>query len=96
MKKSIEAIVGLPAFQSAIEWANAHKGPPQIVEPTRYLRDRLGWLDENTPCFCDRLVMVHNGNSRLRQSRLIEAILSTPSRPAICTFDPKDIVTKGQ
>lgn len=83
-------------FRSVKEWAESYQDRPPLQPPV--MRSRIagpGWLDDDTPCACSRVTFMQLG--RAISSHLIEQLISRPLYSAgVCTFDPRDISTKGQ
>jgi hypothetical protein len=79
---------------TAREWAESHRPmlPPLIV---RRRAAGPGWLDNDTPCACERVMLMQGG--RTLSISMIEWLISRPlGSDGIRTFDPRDKGTKGQ
>lgn len=90
----VNSIPGEKVYGSARDWADSHR--PLL--PALLVRRRAagpGWLDEDTPCVCERVKLMHGG--RTLSIHMIEWLISTPlGSDGIRTFDPRGKGTNGQ
>lgn len=81
-------------YGSAREWAEASRSmlPPLLV---RRRAAGPGWLDGETPCVCERVMLMHGG--RTLSIHMIEQLIARPiGSDGIRTFDPQAKGTNDQ
>lgn len=81
-------------YGSAQEWADARRPMlPPLSAPRRAAGP--GWLDADTPCACERVMLMHGG--RTLSIHMIEQLIARPlGGDGIRTFDPHAKGTNGQ
>lgn len=82
------------AYSSAREWAESHQ--PLLSALLDLSRTAgPGWLDDDTPCACERVKLMHGG--RTLSIHMIEQLISRPlGSDGVRTFDPRGKGTNGQ
>ncbi len=82
-------------LMTAREWCESHR----LVLPAPSMLAlgpvRPGWLDERTPCCCERVVIMHTKKA-MSAEFVIEHLISRPRYSGgVFVYDPKGIGTKG-